>query len=61
VLSPALLRAASMPAQSKPSATIVGATGALGVSAMTKLYDAPGAILKMPSNECGPGQMIERP
>jgi hypothetical protein len=44
VLSPVLLRAAFAPAQSKPSATSVGTTGALGVSAMTKLCAAPAGI-----------------
>jgi hypothetical protein len=44
VLRPVLLCAALTPVQSKPSITIVGANGALGVNAMTKLCEAPAAI-----------------
>ena len=44
MLRPVLLVAALTPAQSNPSATLVGTTGALGVSAMTKLCAAPAAI-----------------
>jgi hypothetical protein len=44
VLRPVLLGGALTPVQSKPSITIVGANGALGVNAMTKLCEAPAAI-----------------
>ena len=44
MLRPVLLGAALTPVQSKPSITIVGANGALGVNAMTKLCEPPAAI-----------------
>ena len=44
VLRPVSLGAALTPVQSKPSVMVVGANGALGVNAMTKLCEAPAAI-----------------